>query len=59
MKILFFSLIAIGFMKDEDGKYSFWFDILDFDDGENSVSLFCIEKAGDDWFFDLMFIHII
>ena len=47
------------FLKEQDGSISFWIDLLDFDDGENSCSLFCIEKAGDEWFFDLFFIHII
>lgn len=59
MKLFFSSIIAIGFLKEEDGKFSFWIDLLDFDDGESSCSLFCIEKAGDEWFFDLFFIHII
>ncbi len=63
MTNFYIGIFDFGFYK-EDGKISFWFDILrvfgqpEEDEDQSGSSLFCIEKNGDNWEVDIFFIHI-
>jgi hypothetical protein len=62
MSNYYIGIFDFGFYKN-DGKISFWFDILRVvgepeEDDNSGVSLFCIEKQGDVWELDILFVHI-
>ena len=51
-------LIDVGFSKVL-GKIIFWFKILNIAKGDESYSLFQIEKGFDEWLLDIGFVNIL